>query len=167
MPPHKTLIHYTLNTGDTRDSPRSEVADEVISAMAGTLGPGEFELPIPDPHNTYFCRLDVADRAFVATVYCETQGKPGRRPLVTFGVADNAKDAGQLWPVLQQHYHTVTDLPGIRSADFASARQPDGLPWCASVVIMPTLDESLWLGDFERCLAWAWLEQLPADEIRR
>jgi hypothetical protein len=40
-------------------------------------------------------------------------------------------------------------------------------PWCAARIEVGSLafpDEMLWLGDFERCLAWAWLELRSSGE---
>jgi hypothetical protein len=40
--------------------------------------------------------------------------------------------------------------------------KPASLPWCA-VILTPNaarqIDQMDWLGDFERCLAWAWLDK--------
>lgn len=39
------MTHYTLNTGHSRESPRSEVRDNVIELCRGLLAPGEHPMP--------------------------------------------------------------------------------------------------------------------------
>ena len=146
------MTHLTLNTGHARTSPRGEVSDATIAALTPSLSPGRHPLPIP---GGYEVAVTADGAAMIATVYA-----PGDRPLATFGVAPDDDAADVVWPVLELHYHALTDLPGLRSADFVAARRPDTTPWVAAIVILPTPAESAWLGDYERCLAWAWLESL-------
>lgn len=48
------------------------------------------------------------------------------------------------------------------------APQEPEAPWCA-VLLHKTLplggDATLWLGDFERCVAWAWIE-MRREQVR-
>lgn len=53
-----------------------------------------------------------------------------------------------------------------RSVPLAEVECP-GEPWCAvrlepGIALYP--ETAHWLGDFERCLAWAWLERLRVRE---
>jgi hypothetical protein len=72
-------------------------------------------------------------------------------PLVTIAVAAKSKVSARLWSELQR------PIPGSSPA----AGDPPRAPWVAAR-LYPTLaldpDAAVWLGDFERCLAWAWIE---------
>ena len=81
-----SVCHYTLNTDDTRQSPRSEVTDDVVTLLRPILTPGTHTF-LP-PLDDYTCDVTIAGRALMATVAIHG------RPCVTFGVApdDDAAD---------------------------------------------------------------------------
>lgn len=143
------MIHYTINTGHSRQSPRSEVADEIIAICQKMLTPGEHKLP-NDPR--YTLTVPACQHSWAATV---RRGKD--YPIVIFGVADTEEAAQEIWPQLEGMYLRITDSGPFARANFAAPRMPDTLPWCCAVTIMP--DQAMeWLGDLERCMAWAWLD---------
>lgn len=76
-----------------------------------------------------------------------------RTPLVTFAVAQDSANGDDLWERLAGRFGAA---PGLR-------KPPE--PWCG-VVVHPALalDGAArdWLGDFERCVAWAWITRHPA-----
>lgn len=146
------MIHLTLNTGHSRVSPRQEVSDEAIRALADTLTPGRHPVPVLAG---YEAEAAVERRQIVVTVFA-----PGGRPLVLFGVAPDDDAAAELWPILERYYHALTEMPGLRSADFAAARRPETTPWVAAITILPAAEEAYWLADYEKCLAWAFLLSL-------
>ncbi len=139
------MIHYTLNTGHSRVSPRAEVRDETIEICRPWIVPGRHLLPQPG------WRVQIArdGRGMVFTVF------EGVRPVLTAGVVDTAEAADVVWPAIESLYHQITELPVQRSADWQAARRPESLPWLSVVLI--AIDDSYhrasWLGDFERCLA--------------
>jgi len=149
------MLHYTLNTDHTRHSPRSEVSDAAIAALTPLVVPGDHIIPGAP---RYLCTTTTQGSALIATA------SQGQRPCVTMGVAPDAAAADAIWPHLQSAYLAACDLPGLRSADFAAPHRPGKHPWCAAIVITATPDEALWLGDFERCLAWAWLTSKGLDQ---
>lgn len=145
------MLHYTLNTGHTRESPRDEVRDDVLEALHPFTLPGRHVLPHPlsnfrvvVPQTRYGCMF---------SVYL------GRNvPIVSCGVADTLEAAAEIWPGLEDLYLHITDAGALAGADFAAPREPESLPWLAVVLLGPVVGFD-WLGDFERCLAWAWLVQ--------
>lgn len=145
------MIHYTLNTGHTRDSPRSEVADDTLAIVAGWLTPGTHALPMPG------YRLVVADEndaGLIATIYSSLA------PVVTIGVAESDWAAEQIWPAIEAMYCKITDQGPMASFDWQAPKRPEPTPWVAAVILGDTPPESMgMLGDLERCIAWAWLEQ--------
>lgn len=148
------ILHYTLNTGHTRVSPRAEVADDIIRLLRPLLSPGRHDTP----KEGYF--VDVANSpgsAFLFTALRATQ--QGQVPLLTCAVAAKPEHE-EVWAELEKLYFKITELPGIRSADFKVPRKPEELPWLAALLVHATPEEALWLADFSRCLAWAWLESL-------
>lgn len=136
--PHRSLAHYTVTTGHLRQSPRSEVSDDVIAALLPLLVPGEHPMPAPPG---YRLRVTLAGTALAATVLTS-----GGAPLATvYACADQ--------PALDAALHAVREQ--------LTDREPALLPPAALVVLHPTIaldpGASDWLGDFERCLAWAWI----------
>jgi hypothetical protein len=151
------LHHYTLNTNHTRQSPRAEVADDIIKMLAPTTAPGRHKLP--GSFADYECQTSIdPEGGALFTIYAP------KRVVATFGVARSEWAAETLWPKIEKLYLKIGDLPGVRSADFAAPHRPERTPWCAVIVIACALEETQWVGDFERCLAWAFLDN-PALEL--
>ena len=75
-------------------------------------------------------------------------------PVVTFGVAANAKDSAKLWRLLHQ---------GGAGKHATNPERPPTAPWIrvrmeAGAASTPR-DDLLWLANFERCLGWAFIER--------
>lgn len=146
------MNHYTLNTGDNRVSPRDEVGPEILTQLRPLLLDGTHEVPrFPG-----WSIQSVNGRAgWMGTVYFQFNRATRliAAPVVSFGLADTEAAAAEIWPLLERTYLQTTDKDPFARADFAAPRQPE-LPWCAVVLHYPIPAD--WLGDFERCLAWAW-----------
>ena len=131
------MQHYTIETGHCRETARHEVADHVVALMAPLLAPGEHTMP--HPFERYRLRVTVDGGTLVATVYS------GSTPLVTTFVC--------------------TDIDGIKATLKATGAIPRVGVYAPIVLVEthPTLGTDRgaigWLGDFERCLGWAWVER--------
>lgn len=145
------MLHYTLSTNHTRVSPRGEVSDDAIAMLAPYLTPGRHRLS--PPLDDYEVTTTIDNRSMLATV-----SAPGDRPCVTFAIAADDDSAGLVWASIESLYLQITDSKGFRAANFESPHQPPTTPWCAAVPILATADEAFWMADFERCLAWAFIE---------
>lgn len=132
----RTLNHYTITTGHNRVSPRSEVTAEVIAALQPLLSSGEHAMPGPPG---YRVRVTIDGSALAATV------RRGDSPLVTVLVCPDAT-------ALARATRATGAIPSVPLS-----------PPVLLIDVHPTAsgDPSLsWLGDFERCLAWAWIERV-------
>lgn len=153
MSAERYLWHVTLNTGHGRRSPRSEVTPAAIEAVGRNLdealAAGTF-IPLVGPSG-YLLKADAVGASLMASVAAERDGKP--MPLVTFGVALKARNAPRLWRLLHdvEEYDFATDPEVVAKP-----------PWCA-VRLYDTIGLDMaamaWLGDFERCVSWAWIER--------
>lgn len=157
------INHITLNTGHIARTNRADVAPKVTALLANWLSAiinsGKAH-PLPSPDLSHFnAQALVQDGALVVTVSAPAgphqHGKPfaGRTmPLVTFGVATRSRQGAPLWKMMVQAFDCKLGL-----------LQP-GTPYCA-VAIHPSLamysGPVEWLGDFERCVAWAWITRNP------
>jgi hypothetical protein len=153
------INHLTLLTGHLARTPRSDVAPEIIKLLSDwlvtTLDSGRTH-PLPVPSVSHFGIQTLTKNGLLqVTVFGPSgqhkQGKPHNgpvMPLVTFGVAGDSLQGKELWEALTAKFETKLGLI-----------QPDA-PWCI-VAIHPTViaypSALAWLGDFERCIAWAWL----------
>jgi len=153
------VIHYTLTTGDSRPSPRDEVDAGLLDALLPSLAQvGQGYQPLPGPlGERYQLRLDAAGRALLATVQT-TIGADQRAPLATWGVCLDQVDEQPLW---QQLLGLQRQLAAVMPAHQHRPQIPASRPWCAVVLLPGLLHDpaaAQWLGDCERCLAWAWVE---------
>jgi hypothetical protein len=145
------LWHVTLNTGHGRRSYADEVAPDIRAALRpildDALAAGDARAIVPYLSGISL-QANTAAGHLIATVWDDD----GDWPLVTLAVARKSLGAPRLWAMMHEGYQ---DLATNR-ADVPHA------PWCA-VRLEPSLplrlDATSWLGDFERCLAWAWLDR--------
>lgn len=153
------ITHITLSTGHTRNSPRAEVSDDIL----GVLHPWLFNmlsrcerLPLPMPALAHYSASATIDEG---SLLCTIWGPAGPHiagrkhagevaPLVTIGVAQRNRHGIELWGRMIAQFEAAPDI-----------KRPVE-PWCA-VVIHPSLsrypDCAEWLGELERCIAWAWI----------
>lgn len=157
------IQHLTLSTGHVARIQRGDVAGETLGRVApwlAALVESGQSTPLPVSDLAHFSAVAfVADGALVITI-CGVAPTTGRMagvapPLVTMGVAKRSRHGAALWPLLH-----AAPMPQVKPA----LQQP-AEPWCA-VAIWPTitrhLDAMAWLGDLERCIAWAWCTR-PED----
>lgn len=134
------IWHETIQTQHTRRSFLSEVAPDVLKTVRAWLAADRFALPGG-------CECVVTYRA-THCLQAEVYTASGVR-LVEIGIADHPRCGQPLW---------------VRLGGAQDARPEE--PWCAisldheGMVVDPVAYQ--WLGDFERCLAWAWLTSKEA-----
>lgn len=146
---HKPLTHLTLLTGHSRQSWRHEIDPAALAQCRALLDQalrgGQVSLA-PSLHG-YSMKATSEGDAMLCTALADVHGKPA--PLVTFGASASA--GVDLWRLLGQ------------------SGNPPPSPWCA-VRVEPGLalapEAAHWLGDFERCIAWAWLDRLTPPRYR-
>lgn len=142
----EALTHYTLNTGHSRQSPRSEVTDGAIADVRPMLADGVHVLVFAG----YTVRTTAGQCSLLATLH-DAGG-----PLVSFAVADTEDGADEVWPHLERLYLDLTDRPPFSRANWQPPRRPQSLPWLACVIVGAPMPS--WAADLERSMAWAWLE---------
>lgn len=157
----KDMEHITLNTGHSVPSQKSEVADEIIALVQRELLP-RAEFAIPGVGAGWCVKLSRRDTASVFSIYYFGT------PVVTCGLAIDAQASDLVWPELK-HLHSLARgcLTKIPSDWRIESRQPRSVPWLG-VVLLPTVtivppEDMDWLGDFERCLAWAIIDEILAE----
>jgi hypothetical protein len=139
-----SILHVTLQTGRWSRSHRQDVSDSTIATLRPLVGAnGEHEIP-----GIFARKLRVTrtGRLLLATILAETS-------ICTLAIADRSVGADKLWEMIHERTKTATD-PG----------RPPPAPWCAArhepgFVACP--EDAAWLPDFQRCLAWTFLESLP------
>ena len=147
------LHHITLSTGHTRRSPRAEVSDDTVKALAPWLAAclkHVDDYPLPGPlgaRDGFVMQASVRDGALICHV-----GQMQSGPLVTFGIAARSRQSGELWAWLCAQYGHANTLAA------------PGTPWCAAHLHPAYMQQhgmSAWIGDFERSIAWTFLERNP------
>jgi hypothetical protein len=160
------IRHVTLSTGHARDSSRAEVADATLKVLAPwldrALETGGRPVPLPVPSLASFSAVAIPQGrgGLVVTLYGPAGPHiPGRTapagqagiPLVTFGIGLGPEES-DIWEQMAEAFGVA---PGLEF--------PPG-PWCAAFLhaAAAAYPHSLtWLGDFERCVAWAWISRRP------
>lgn len=152
------LQHITLNTAHISRADRADVSDAAIAMIAPWMLDGfSKDKPVPLPVadlSHYSAHFKVDDGALICTVYApfkpHVSGQPSddsSLPVATFAVAQRSRHA-HAWGLLVNAFGAH---PGITSPS---------TPWLAvhihesAAAYINSMD---WLGDFERCCAWAWI----------
>ncbi|AVQ00330.1 hypothetical protein C7S18_23825 (plasmid) [Ahniella affigens] len=149
------LNHITLTTGHARWSPRSEVSESFLRELVPMIREcekhGVVDLPTPSGL-MQLSRLEGPGPADQTA--CWAIRPPGGPALVTIALAIS-RDAGvDMWAML----HMIEEPGNPRST---RAGEPAEAPWLAvipHVALALYPDASAWLGDAERCIAWAWIQ---------
>lgn len=140
------LYHVTTTTGHSRKSYRSEVGDTVVEVcrkLVDAMRDGS-RIEIPG-QSGYWCDARISGRCMSARIYA------GSELIVAFAVAENERCGAALWRGLHNaENHAKTD----------PEKQPRA-PWCGvSLTESFALHQDCWdwVGDFERCIAWGFLD---------
>lgn len=145
----RVLLHLTLNTGHCRRSPRSEVSDPAIRALAPLIESGRGPLPI---NTSYICTIARTE----GMASFDLSGFSG--PVIVGVVSAREERAREAWNLALEFY-------AKHFRGFPRATMPPRAPWLA-VALLPGLraeranerEDERWMADFERCLAWALIE---------
>jgi hypothetical protein len=158
--PPRYIKHITLDTGHTRRSPRDEVDDQAVAALQDgitlMLSGGRPQIPGMDG---YAMTGTAQGRCLIATAW-----GPSGTPLVTIGVATRSLCGAPLWRILHDPAGRIAAQTPLASN---GQRCPEE-PWCAArleIGLAVDHDAAHWLGDWERCLAWAWLSRLETRHV--
>lgn len=143
------FAHITLNTTHTSITRPGDVHADVITMLSALISDSvrtQSSVAIKG-FQPYEVKVAVDDLTMFATVY--KRAHAALTPIISIGVALDATSGVKLWNEL----HDTALLPVATTADQA----PKG-PWIAARFekgFYMALGASLWLGDFERCLGWA------------
>ncbi|OLP04627.1 hypothetical protein [Rhodoferax antarcticus] len=145
------INHVTLSTGHTARTSRADVTDETIKTLSPWLDAAlahKDDYPLPGTlgaRDGYVMSASLMHGGLVCHV-----GQLESGPLVSFAVAKRSRQSGELWAWMCAQYGSRAGLTA------------PGTPWCA-VALRPSFalqhGSSAWIGDFERCVAWTWLER--------
>lgn len=150
---NKFIRHITLTTGHARDSFPGEVSPEAIAACRQIIDQiigGTISEPASIPGTGCHITGRASSKCLLATVWYRGE----QRPLCTIAVAAHSRCGAKLWRDL----HTWGETSVVTDPD----RCPPE-PWVAAALysgIESHMEAAHWLGDFERCLAWAWLAKI-------
>ena len=97
---------------------------------------------------------------------CGPAGVPAIECVVCWDKADSA-DA---WRIVENLYLDLSDRAPDCMAATATPQMPGQCPWLGVVILpswwaSPFARDAHWLGDAERCLAWAIIDAATPDEI--
>lgn len=140
------INHITLSTGHNRRSPKNEVGADTIAWLRPWLDKllsSSALLPLPEPSFAqYSAAAHIAHGGLVITVFA------GADAIVTFAVAGRSRQSDPLWAYMIAQHGAA---PGLSAP---------ATPWLAVAVregLAAHGEATEWLGDFERCVAWAHL----------
>jgi hypothetical protein len=150
------VIHYTLNTGHTVEHTRDLVRGDVLAMLDPLVRSKGGNLP--GPFGAFRVEIVAGNGGVVFSVL------RARDPIVTCGLAWTPEGEQELWPEIESLYLDVSDRYPAEMQPLQEPVMPAKLPWLA-VVMLPAMTitaklDISWLGDFERCLAFAILHAL-------
>lgn len=142
------VYHVTLTTGHTRKSYRDEVDDEAVEVCRALIAHA-IDGARPVIPGTDRCRL-AAETSRKRGLLCSVREPQHDKPIITFAIAPNSLSAAVLWRVLVETARTPVVPMECPPAPYCAVRLEQGA--VAHAYVLPVL------ADFERCIAWAWME---------
>ena len=148
-PKQNYLTHATASTGHSRRSYRSEVADDVVEIVKGWLPDLLAGQPRGVLHDRYAVRCEWSNGKSIGFVVSRLNEQMQPADIVRIAVCRHSKRAAPSW-------------------QFAGGKgTPPRVPFVAAGIIAEHLEGGDLMAlpaiaDFERCLAWAWLEYIAA-----
>jgi hypothetical protein len=144
------FIHTTLQTAHSRHCGRDEISNDALAfcrelITAALINPNK-PVPMPNFDGYFFSGGNISGKGLFGTVWKH------KIPMVTIMVAVKSRSSPKLW----QKIHQNATLPTKTDINI-----PPPVPWVvASLTVSAAMDMDAmsWLGDFERCLAWAWMD---------
>lgn len=161
------LHHVTLTTRHVHWSAREEVSPGVLDQLRPLVAEcerhGVTELPTPDGLMT-LRRIAPAEPSRHVAIWAVRE--PEGPALATIALAMRTRAGAGVWR--QLHESARLELAHVGMKPMASAEPPPA-PWLAAVLHLPSLLPQphaalAWLGDLERCLAWAWIDEIWRKE---
>jgi len=149
------VIHLTLNTGHVRESPRSEVGDDIVAALLPLVRAGGGPLPQPPGYSVSFSR-DGRNAIYTISASVDLGQVAQPAPLVTCGLAVERPE--RVWSLIGALAFMRAGLGG----DHYGPARPATVPWLAVLIHEPAVlaaEAMSWLGDAERCIAWTIIEE--------
>lgn len=161
MSDFRSINHATIHPFHNRASPRAEVSAEMLRVLAPWLAeaiksPSAHPIEIAKELRHFAIRAEEVEGGLLVSVLTPagafTPGGPHTGPyeeILSFGVAKDRSSHARLWFSLCKKAEVNTlDIPA--------------LPWIGVVInpenLLRHASATHWLADFERCLAWAWIE---------
>lgn len=154
------IAHLTLSSGHLARIKPGDVAGESLARVGPWLSAlvesgRSMALPL-SALSDYSALATVYDGALLVTISGPPMASGPMRgkspPLVSLGVASRSRHVDGLWRQM-----TGPVMPSVKPGILCPSA-----PFCA-VAIWPTItlasDAAQWLGDFERCIAWAWVNR--------
>lgn len=151
-----TINHYTLNTGNMRESSSSEINKDIyfrLKSIINRAKRGKTELL----DNTYI-EISEDDYGYI----CDLYGRRGKEYVPILSTAGTKIESGRkyIWDSMET----------IAKAEYGkkySYRVPVAVPYIVDLIHIPSvyfMEVMEWTGDFTRCLGWMLL--FP-EEVRR
>lgn len=148
-PKQNYLTHATASTGHSRRSYRSEVADDVVEAVKSWLSDLMAGRPRGVLGDRYAVRQEWSNGKSIGFVVSRLDAQMRPVDIVKIAVCRHSKRAAPSWQFV-----------GGKGA-------PPRVPFVASDLLTDNIEAADLMAlpviaDFERCLAWAWLEYIDA-----
>lgn len=155
-----SLLHITFQTGHCVSTRRHDVAPAFLGQLVRLVGECEktscVEMPTPSGLMV-LRRVSVSKKP--AHVACWSLSRPDGPALITQALSLRKDEGDALWRTLH------SSLGGVQPKFATQADSPPTEPWLGVALHLPLLMEGSmeggpleWLGDFERCVAWAWID---------
>ncbi|MGV7078513.1 hypothetical protein ACWA5Z_06865 [Testudinibacter sp. P80/BLE/0925] len=136
------IDHITVNTGHRRKSPRSEVAKEIlpmlktwIKDMLGGIARGI--------NDQYLCKIGRHNAKMCEFLICRTDEMMAEQEIAKAVLCTHSREKAKAWRMAGGH-GTPPEVPFLAVKLNNKAHV--------------TAEETNWLGDFERCIAWAYID---------
>ncbi|SQF65673.1 Uncharacterised protein [Actinobacillus pleuropneumoniae] len=146
----KYIYHVTIDNGHTRRSPRSEVRQETINIFVPWVKNMLNGQPQGIIDDKYSCRAEMHNSKMCEFVISRLTDDMAATDVIRFVVCRHSRHKQNAWALV------------------SGVGEPPEVPFCAvkfeGLNLIDDLEHIGEFGDFERCVAWTWMEIMEAKK---
>ena len=147
MTDNRYIYHITINTGHARKTPRSEINPNLTALLRGYINDMLAGRLLGVVDDKYACRIGEHNGKMCEFVIARVEDDLTQTDIIRFTVCRHSRKKARAWELVGGT-GTPPEAPFCAAQILNAATIPDDLAY------MPIF------GDFERCIAWVWLDMI-------
>ncbi|TNH04953.1 hypothetical protein FHQ26_05505 [Testudinibacter sp. TR-2022] len=141
----KYINHLTVNTGHSRKSPKSEVAQDTLDMLKPWVRDMLKGYSVSIADENYACKIGKHNAKLCEFIICRIDDKMRQTEIIKAVLCTHSREKKSAWKLAQ------------------GQGEPPEVPFLAVKLMLENMkpeyqEDLIWIADFERCIAWAYID---------